>query len=194
MAPARVKLSGGGLEICDRDPIAANSVRLRGSFVHRRSHAASPGWRAGYSVGNQSIAQHRTSADGVGRGCRAVSVLGTVRLSKNFRAVNCSIGFQSVSCIDWATVLSRSHIVADFAGPCAVIFRYRLEAYATLLYFTPKTPIVVRKSIARWRITSFGVCGLALPLICSVSYASRSGFLPATSAASLVCSRSSSKM
>ena len=28
-------------------------------------------------------------------------------------------------------LLSRSHVVADFTGPCAAVSRYRLEAYAT---------------------------------------------------------------
>ena len=40
-----------------------------------------------------------------------------------------SIGFQPVFCTDF---LGHS-LVADFTGPCAVISRYRLEAYATLL-------------------------------------------------------------
>jgi hypothetical protein len=31
-----------------------------------------------------------------------------------------------------ARALSHSYVVADFAGRCAVISRYRLEAYATL--------------------------------------------------------------
>src|SRR5271166_3925790 len=61
-----------------------------------------------------------------------------------------------------------------------------------LSYFTLKTLIVVRKSIARWSTRSFGVCGLLFLFVYSVSYSSRSGFLPATSAASFVCGRSSS--
>jgi hypothetical protein len=46
------------------------------------------------------------------------------------------MGFQAVSCTDWTMALSHSHLVADFTGPCAVIYRYRLEAYATLLLQT----------------------------------------------------------
>ena len=40
-----------------------------------------------------------------------------------------SIGFQPVLCI----LIFETLLVADFTGPCAVISRYRLEAYATLL-------------------------------------------------------------
>ena len=57
MAPARVSLSGSGLEICDRGPTATDEVRLRGSSVHRRSDPASSGRRARNSAGNQSLAQ-----------------------------------------------------------------------------------------------------------------------------------------
>jgi hypothetical protein len=39
------------------------------------------------------------------------------------------IGFQPVFCTDFL----RHSLVADFTGPCAVISRYRPEAYATLL-------------------------------------------------------------
>jgi hypothetical protein len=45
-----------------------------------------------------------------------------------------------VSCIDRATALSHSRVVADFTGPCAVISRYRLEAYATLLGWSEAEP------------------------------------------------------
>ena len=42
-----------------------------------------------------------------------------------------SIGFQRVSCTDRSTALS--HFLVVFTGSAAVISRYRLEAYATLL-------------------------------------------------------------
>jgi len=31
-----------------------------------------------------------------------------------------------------AAALSHSHVIADLTGPCAMISRYRLEAYTTL--------------------------------------------------------------
>jgi hypothetical protein len=217
MAAARAKLSGSSLEIFDRGPAAAGPVRVCGSSFHRHPHLASSRRTARNSAGNQSLTQSGPAADGLGCGCGAVSLPGTLRVTRDLPAAegarSRATGVARLNDVDvlpsrykgeapravgGRTRSSRATARAE-PRPTGPIARKSPsgseESKAGRFdYFVRKTLIVVRKSIARWRTTSFGARCFAAPLIYPVSYASRSGFLPATSAASLVCGRSSSKI
>ena len=68
-----------------------------------------------------------------------------------------------------AAALSHSHVIADFTGPCAMISRYRLEAYA---HWENSRTRGLKNSgigIGQWPYASYSVTPELLQLLISAS-------------------------